>query len=51
MSEEFDPDDPRNEKSDIGIPLLWILIPIFLIFAGIIGMTVYHLQHYDYLRQ
>ena len=51
MSDEFDPEDPKNGKGDIGIPLPWILIPIFLIFGGIIGMTLYHLQHYDFLRQ
>lgn len=51
MPDEFDPEDPKNGKSDFGIPLLWILIPVFLIFVGIIGMTLYHLQRYDFLRQ
>ncbi|MEC4682587.1 MAG: hypothetical protein VST70_02780 [Nitrospirota bacterium] len=50
MSDLFDPEDPNQRNSDIKIPLFWILLPVALVFIGIIGMTLYHLKNLDYLR-
>jgi hypothetical protein len=53
MANPFDPEDEdrKNSHDDIGIPLLWILIPVALVFIGIIGMTLYHLRNLDFLKQ
>jgi len=50
MSNPIDPDDPNQKNTDLKISLFWILLPVGLVFVGIIGMTLYHLQHQDYLR-
>ncbi len=47
---ELDPEDPTRKNDDIGVPLPWILIPVALVFLGIIGFTLYHLLHMDFLR-
>lgn len=51
MSDPFDPEDPNRKHDDIGVPLLWILLPVAIVFLGIIGMTLYHLRNMDFLRQ
>ncbi|MHB1605283.1 MAG: hypothetical protein ACYCTV_02670 [Leptospirales bacterium] len=45
----FDPLDPDSGKSRRGIPLLWILLPIFLVFLAMMGSTLWHVLHGDYL--
>lgn len=50
MPDFIDPKDPDHRPTDLKIGLFWILLPVAIIFAGIIGMTLYHLQHLDYLR-
>ena len=46
----FDPLDhePSGSRKK-GIPLLWILLPIFLIFLGMMGSNLWHLVQGDYL--
>jgi len=51
MADTFDPDDPDRKHDDIGVPLWWILLPVALVFLGIIGLTLYHLRNLDFLRQ
>ena len=51
MSDPFDPEDPNRKHDYIGVPLLWILLPVAIVFLGIIGMTLYHLRNMDFLRQ
>lgn len=45
----FDPIDPDAPKSRRGIPLAWILLPVFLVFLAMMGSTLWHLLHNDYL--
>ncbi len=51
MADPFDPEDPNRKHDDIGVPLLWIMLPVVIVFLGIIGMTLYHLRNMDFLRQ
>ena len=47
-SGDFNPLDPDSGKSARGIPLLWILLPIGLVFLVMMGTTLWHLSRGDY---
>ncbi|MHB1285196.1 MAG: hypothetical protein ACYCYP_01330 [Leptospirales bacterium] len=45
----FDPIDPDSSGPKRGIPLIWILLPVFLVFLTMMGSTLWHLVHNDYM--
>lgn len=45
---DFNPLDPDSGKSARGVPLVWILLPIGLVFLAMMGTTLWHLSRGDY---
>ncbi len=46
---DFDPIDPDARQRRKGIPLVWILLPVGLVFLAMMGTTLWHLSHGDYV--
>ncbi|AFS52442.1 MULTISPECIES: hypothetical protein [Leptospirillum] len=46
---DYDPIDPDAQQKGKGIPLGWILLPIALVFLGMMGTTLWHLSHGDFV--